>query len=96
MAPGFIPHDDDLDIELFEADLPRAQEALGAVGSSYRGLGRWPGPSHVAMGRFFFWGADGRFSESVDVFLREGRPLKVRLNSEKSIEIGMFWKSWDL
>ena len=26
------------------------------------------------MGRFFFWGGDGRFSESVDVFLRE-RPL---------------------
>eukprot|EP00438_Fugacium_kawagutii_P000392 Skav209646 [mRNA] locus=scaffold650:69467:73538:- [translate_table: standard] len=82
---GFIPHDDDLDIELFEADLPRAQEVLGAVGSSYRGLGQWPNSS-VAMGRFFFWGADGRFSESVDVFLREGRPLKAQ---------GLPWEALD-
>uniref|UniRef100_A0A7S4RW50 LicD/FKTN/FKRP nucleotidyltransferase domain-containing protein n=1 Tax=Alexandrium monilatum TaxID=311494 RepID=A0A7S4RW50_9DINO len=67
---GFIPHDDDVDIELFASDLPRAIEALGAVGRSFRGLGEWPG-SNVPMGRFFFWGADGRFSESIDVFLRE-------------------------
>ena len=71
---GFIPHDDDIDIELLETDLPRAQEVLGAVGKSYRGLGHWTN-SDVAMGRFFFWGTDGRFSESVDVFLRE-RPLR--------------------
>ena len=72
---GFIPHDDDLDIELLEEDLPRAQEALGEIGRSFRGLGHWPG-SNVAMGRFFCWGRDGRFSESVDVFLRECRPLQ--------------------
>lgn len=62
-------------IELLEEDLPRAQTALGAIGSSYRGLGQWTN-SDVRMGRFFFWGRDGRFSESVDVFLREGRPLR--------------------
>ena len=75
---GFIPHDDDLDIELLAEDLPRAQEALGEIGRSFRGLGHWPGNdgSNVAMGRFFCWGKDGRFSESVDVFLRENRPLK--------------------
>ncbi|CAJ1382457.1 unnamed protein product [Effrenium voratum] len=70
---GFVPHDDDLDLELLAEDLPKAQEALGAVGASWRGLGCWTG-TEVAMGRFFFWGGDGRFSESVDVFLRE-RPL---------------------
>ena len=72
---GFIPHDDDVDIELLEEDLPRAQDALGEIGRSFRGLGHWPGSS-VAMGRFFCWGRDGRFSESVDVFLRERRPLQ--------------------
>ena len=72
---GFIPHDDDLDIELLEEDLPRATAALGEIGKSFRGLGQWPGSS-VGMGRFFCWGSDGRFSESVDVFLRESRPLK--------------------
>ncbi|CAE8603704.1 unnamed protein product, partial [Polarella glacialis] len=72
---GFIPHDDDLDIELLEEDLPRAQVALGSVGESFRGGGEWTG-SGVPMGRFFFWGQDGRFSESVDVFLRKARPLQ--------------------
>ena len=71
---GFIPHDDDLDIELLEEDWPQAQEALGEIGNSFRGLGCWPG-SAVAMGRVFCWGTDGRFSESVDIFLRERRPL---------------------
>ena len=28
---GFIPHDDDIDIELLEEDLPRAQKALGEM-----------------------------------------------------------------
>lgn len=71
---GFIPHDDDVDIELLASDLPRAIEALGAIGRSFRGLGEWPGSS-VPMGRFFFWGDDGRFAESIDVFLRE-EPLE--------------------
>ena len=38
---GFIPHDDDVDIEVPASDLPRAAEALGAVGRSFRGLGEW-------------------------------------------------------
>jgi len=66
---GFIPHDDDVDIELLESDLPRATEALGSIGRSYRGAGEWTG-SGVPVGRFFFWGDDGRFPMSVDVFLR--------------------------
>mmetsp|Transcript_5249 Transcript_5249/g.11698 ORF Transcript_5249/g.11698 Transcript_5249/m.11698 type:complete len:368 (-) Transcript_5249:12-1115(-) len=69
---GLIPHDDDIDIEIFARDLERAKEALGAVGRSYRGLGLWPG-SDVPAGRFFFWetSRDSRFTSSVDVFLRE-------------------------
>lgn len=70
---GFIPHDDDVDIEMFERDLPRATEALGAIGRSYHGSGTWPG-SDVAVGRFMFWGVDRRFTSSVDVFLREDPP----------------------
>ena len=70
---GFIPHDDDLDLEILESDLCRAQEALGAVGASFRGLGQW---DTVDMGRFFFWGRDSRFTESVDVFLRS-KPLEM-------------------
>ncbi len=27
---GFVPHDDDLDLELLERDLPQAMHALGA------------------------------------------------------------------
>jgi len=67
---GFIPHDDDIDIELYESDLPLAMEALGSIGRSFRSLGEWPG-SDVPMGRFFFWGYDGRFASSIDVFLRK-------------------------
>ena len=32
---GFIPHDDDIDIELLEEDLPRAQTALGTSGGLF-------------------------------------------------------------
>lgn len=74
---GFIPHDDDVDIELLEADLPRAIVALGAVGRSYRGGGEWLG-SGVPMGRVFFWGsaAEARCTSSVDLFLRGSLPLE--------------------
>jgi len=71
---GFIPHDDDVDIEIMESDLTRAMDALGAVGRSYRGQGEWidkGGERTVRMGRFFFWGSGGSFTGSVDVFLRE-------------------------
>jgi len=67
---GFIPHDDDVDIELLEVDLHRAIEALGSVGRSWRGGGEWT-DSGVPFGRFFFWSqGGGRFAESIDVFLR--------------------------
>lgn len=69
---GFIPHDDDLDLELYERDLPRAIAALRANGRSFRGGGEWM-DSGVAMGRIFWWGVDARFTVSVDVFLR-GQP----------------------
>lgn len=68
---GFIPHDDDVDIEILGSDLHRAMDALGAVGRSFRGLGEWPGRVPVPMGRIFFWGEDHRFSSCVDLFLRE-------------------------
>lgn len=84
---GFIPHDDDIDIELLEEDLPRAQTALGTSG----GLFFFPRVNPAfRMGRFFFWGRDGRFSESVDVFLREGRPLR-QLEEFPSEEDGSDW-----
>eukprot|EP00927_Polykrikos_kofoidii_P050167 TRINITY_DN44091_c0_g1_i1.p1 TRINITY_DN44091_c0_g1~~TRINITY_DN44091_c0_g1_i1.p1 ORF type:complete len:343 (-),score=47.36 TRINITY_DN44091_c0_g1_i1:120-1148(-) len=70
---GFIPHDDDIDIEVREVDWPRAEEALGAVGRSYMGLSAWIGRCDrpVSMGRIFFWGPGGSTFESIDVFLRE-------------------------
>jgi len=75
---GFIPHDDDVAIEIFASDLPRAVEALGSVGRSYRGLGEWPG-SGVSVGRFFFWkGTDCSFTISVDIFLREDAVNELR------------------
>ena len=69
---GFIPHDDDLDIELLESDLPRAVDALGSVGRSFRSAGMWK--ENVPVGRFYFWG-DGSCTRSVDVFLRS-EPLQ--------------------
>ena len=64
---GIVPHDDDIDVEILKADMPRALDALGAIGRSYRDGGFWTG---VEMGRFFFWGTDPRFTMSVDVFWR--------------------------
>lgn len=72
---GFIPHDDDVDLELNASDWPRAQEALGAVGRSYRGMGEWLN-SGVQEGRIFFWGEDRRFTTSIDIFLRSDAPLQ--------------------
>lgn len=69
----FIPHDDDVDIEMLASDLPRAQAALQAVGRSFRWGGEWTGKCErpVPMGRFFFWDDGGQTTASVDVFLRE-------------------------
>ena len=66
---GIIPHDDDVDIELLESDLPRAVSALGSIGDSFRYAGTW-GEENVPVGRFYFWGS-GCTTRSVDVFLRE-------------------------
>lgn len=44
------------------------------VGRSFRPLGCWTGSS-VRMGRLFCWGGGGADTESLDVFLREPRPL---------------------
>jgi hypothetical protein len=75
---GFIPHDDDVDIEIMESDLERAVEALGAVGRSFRGLGEWL-DSGVAVGRFFVWsGTDSAHTNSIDVFLREAALNELR------------------
>ena len=80
---GFIPHDDDIDLEMLASDLGRAQEALGAVGASFRGLGQW---DTVDMGRFFFWGTDCRFTQCVDVFLRsEALEMLTEFPSEEEI-----------
>eukprot|EP00931_Biecheleriopsis_adriatica_P006266 TRINITY_DN107692_c0_g1_i1.p1 TRINITY_DN107692_c0_g1~~TRINITY_DN107692_c0_g1_i1.p1 ORF type:complete len:336 (+),score=51.67 TRINITY_DN107692_c0_g1_i1:126-1010(+) len=67
---GFIPHDDDIDLEVRASDWPRAMEALGAVGRSFRGMGEWPN-SGVEYGRIFFWGEDRRFTVSLDIFFRK-------------------------
>ena len=67
---GFIPHDDDLDVEMLESDVPRAVKALGSVGSSYRPAGIWSA-GNVPVCRFYFWGGDGTNARSIDVFLRQ-------------------------
>eukprot|EP00929_Paragymnodinium_shiwhaense_P055293 TRINITY_DN27710_c0_g1_i1.p1 TRINITY_DN27710_c0_g1~~TRINITY_DN27710_c0_g1_i1.p1 ORF type:complete len:356 (+),score=44.34 TRINITY_DN27710_c0_g1_i1:58-1125(+) len=70
---GLIPHDDDIDIEILETDLARAQSALGSVGRSFRWGGQWTGKCEhpVPMGRFFFWDNSGETTGSIDVFVRE-------------------------
>ena len=55
---GLIPHDDDLDIELLESDVPRAKAALGSIGRSFREAGFWS-EDNVPIGRFYFWANGG-------------------------------------
>lgn len=73
---GFIPHDDDLDIECFEADVPRIEEAFNGK------------PFHIAfervgeqrssvMGKLIFHDVRSTGTE-IDVFLREPSLLELK------------------
>lgn len=65
---GIVPHDDDVDIELFSEDLPKAISAMAALGWSYCDKNdTW---EDVPMGRF-----DLGFT-SMDVFVRDKDDLQ--------------------
>lgn len=65
---GFIPHDDDIDIECYERDMPRIVAAFKTSGLPARFVftGDWCG---TKMGNVEFWGGGSELA--IDVFLRD-------------------------